>query len=575
MGLNFKDGKKATLDYLVKDFYETIDHAKNGFCKTLDDAKNIKNYFTNHAAKIALYTVLGALTLNAATGCIWNKKDNSGSSTPVVNYVIQAKDFAGNPVQGAQLSLYDASVYNTDDGTGDLDALVAKASGYYTSDANGEFKLNLSDGKYHAVIKSTGNETEKEFNLIVPGPPPNSPNKTVEVLSGNDGNFNAEGHIKYKENYADNNNNPDNPPNRYTVGDKVKFQVFGNNKSELEQIISFCVLDHTTTGNPNEAPVVYRGSFAVESERLAVPAGEKTYKVFEWTIPANLKDKIGKYAIHVTWTGYDEEPDGTPDPWHKIGNLFLVDDNTPLVVDAGAGGPFFTNEDVTAWVTISDPAESGSVRAQEVDIASGSGGTYYIDRDREVDTPYDPNIPGSGDGDPANDFDITSSSFPAVIPAYGEVLAPAGDIGKNATRKKIRVWAVDIAGNRSYSDGEFDLHITKPEADLLADPIYDNFKIGAIDDYFNYFTDFNKTTTVTAIPFDVLCNKFNNSYKVGHNYKRQGGLTDEQKAMLEVVINDNSGPEFIKAIERDTKVNFITALTNYLQLLKDRGRVPP
>ena len=84
MGLNFKDSKKATLDYLVKDFHNTV-----------DDAKTIKNYFTNNASKIALYTLLGAFAFNAATGC-GSRNDNdtkAGSSgTPAVTLSKAGKD---------------------------------------------------------------------------------------------------------------------------------------------------------------------------------------------------------------------------------------------------------------------------------------------------------------------------------------------------------------------------------------------------------------------------------------------------------------------------------------------------
>ncbi|MEM5814849.1 MAG: hypothetical protein QXD77_03465 [Candidatus Aenigmatarchaeota archaeon] len=510
--------------------------------------------------------IAGALAAAAAGGC------GKHSEGPVPNYWMQVYDEAGNPAAGVPVSVYPAETYDPLTGAGDYAALQPKAQPDAYSDANGRVGLVLPYGaKSHIVI---GTACEREFNRQ-PNTPidPNGNDEDVYPFCPADP-FNAEGHIKYQENGN----------NKYTAGDIVTFYMFGVNNGSNDETVSYAVVDLRNGGNPRSAPVVYRGDFSNPDERLTVPAGLKEHKVMHYPIPLLPE---GKYAIFVTWPGFDWNNDGTPDPWHRIGNFFVVPDTTPPVVYGIDSVETFTNEGAEIYYSTHDPAQPGTVRILAYDISSLSDNDEVV---VDTDISYD----SDGDGDPTNDADLIWTQ-PSLLPPYGEVLPlaehlrphPRGPpnpdyatadvlayVGKNAKTYTIRIWKTDMSGNKAHKDVQVTVHLTKAEADALADPIYDQFKIGATYDA-EYFTDFNSWQSAAAVPHFVRCNKHNDSYTVGHNYNRQGGLTEEQAADDEAVIAQIRGPPFAKPILRSTKSDFVTTLTNYLQWLKDNGRLPP
>jgi len=537
---SLKEYGRKGLDYLVRDAYRTV-----------DDAKNAGKYAIHKVLPVAL---AGAM-LATSMGCPWQKsKDNdtsSGSSgTPSYNYVVQAKDFDGNPIQGAQVSLYDSSVYNVDDGTGDMD-LPPKTSGYYTTNANGEANLTLDDREHHIVVKANGVQTERAFNANVSG----SSNITIECCPGNDdGNFNSEGHILHQESYTFTNN-------KYTVGDKVKFYVWGDNKTGLEQKVSFNVLDMTEGGNPKTAPVVYRGDPENVNEGLNVPSGQKAHKVFEWTIPADLKDNLGKYSIYVTWSGYDGYPvDGIPDSWHNIGIFRVIEDKTaPTLNLIPDQTQYFTDENVQLWASVNDTPEAGTVRAGHVDISAASLDNVLIDMQN-----------GSG-------FHAFSGA-PISLPAYGAVTQGTfSDIGKNSKYYVIQGKVQDLSGNEAItSTPQIAIHINKEEAGKIADKIYDDFGIGPTTWWWP--PDWKENWTLPYArgpPNSVFCNRVNygiGSGKTGHNYNREGGLSNDDAVLLEGDLATPMDGDCVKPIERSTKNVFIDILTLYLQALDVAGK---
>ena len=79
MGINLPERARATLEYLVKDFYRTGDDAKKIIGKIA--GKRVPLY--------PLYLLAGAFILGTILGCPWQKKHHdhdttSGSSAPVI-----------------------------------------------------------------------------------------------------------------------------------------------------------------------------------------------------------------------------------------------------------------------------------------------------------------------------------------------------------------------------------------------------------------------------------------------------------------------------------------------------------
>lgn len=506
-------------------------------------------------------------------------------------YTLHVLDDSGTPKAGVPISLYPKGVYDPVTGTGDFSILQQKSQPDGYTDADGEARFNIT-AQTHFVVGNPPIESAALFskasqtdsgtitqclfnrfpNLIVGEQGAQS--ETVYNMSATGGNagilchFNAEGHILHQE-------NPNQGGNKYCVGDIIPFYVFGDNSIGSTQTTSFAVLDLRANGNPNTAPVIYRGSFANPNEYLTVPNNTTKHKVFSWPVPVDLNGKEGKYAIYITWPGYDTNSDGTPEPWKNVGIFFLKRDTTPLDIQSVITSPRFTNEDADAWVVVTDTPEAGTVRASySMEIQSGSGKEYWISS---------VNADPDGDGIPDTGLMVKSTDFPGKIPAPGEVVVPgdATQTGKNAVVKTFEIWAKDIAGNWSKSssnpssENSVEYHLIKAEADELANPIYDTFKIGAVDDPLNFFSDFNKLQSAATVPHWVLCNKHNDSYEVGHNYNRQGGLTEDQATDDNAVIAGNRGPPFAKPIARCTKTDFNGQLNSYMLDLKGKGKLPP
>jgi len=494
----------------------------------------------------------GAIGLSGLVGC---HDDDDKSTTK--NYWVQVLDSAGNPAQGAELSLYDASVYDIDTDGGDATALTAKAAPDRKTDADGNAYFQFPDGKQHiVVVKYGGHLTQKLFKLNNLQTA-NSPNFIVSQSPGNDGNVEFFGHIKHDQSFPQGGN-------KFVIGEYLPFVIKGVNNSAIPADASFKV--YRDLPGPAD-PLVYAGTIGAPLETITADAqggpNDKPHKTLQWLIDnASISTwGFGKYKIDTYWNESGVENS------HLLGIFFVEQDTTPPTVNSALNYDRFTNQTLDVSYTKQDTPQPGTVRAATLDIQSvDSSGTIYADLDTAVDS--------SGDGNPANDIDVILAGSPGTLPARGEVLAPAADVGKNAKSYTIRLWTMDSSGNIGSIDiGDLNF-LTKAEADTLAGPIYDLYKIGPSWDI-NYFTDLSVTTTKTATVFSVLCNKVNTTYQVGHNYNGQGGLTPSQASELEAVISALTGPEFIKPISKDTKAGYTTTLTNYLQNLKDNGFLPP
>lgn len=193
------------------------------------------------------------------------------------NYKLKVLDESGAPVANAPISLYPVADFEPFAGggdvpSGDYETLQPKAQPDGRTNAAGEVEVVLS-GPTDIVV---GTGTERLFNRKPDGEVSATGVEDVYNVSG-PSSFNAEGDIKHQGDQSLHGN-------KYCVGDRIKFMMFGVNHDSYDQTISYCVLDMTGGGSPHDAPIVYSGSFSNPSESLTIAAGDKSYKVFEWEI---------------------------------------------------------------------------------------------------------------------------------------------------------------------------------------------------------------------------------------------------------------------------------------------------
>ncbi|MEM7815478.1 MAG: hypothetical protein QXF55_04025 [Candidatus Aenigmatarchaeota archaeon] len=149
-------------------------------------------------------------------------------------------------------------------------------------------------------------------------------------------------------------------------------------------------------------------------------------------------------------------------------------------------------------------------------------------------------------------------------------------VGKNAKTYTIRIWKTDMSGNKAHKDVQVTVHLTKAEADALADISYDSFGIGPTTTPIpgDYKADWIMPYA-RGPPNNILCNRANigtSAGHVGHTYNNQS-LSESDKAILESDWQNNPmGGDCVNPIERATKTDFLTELTNYLQFLKNAGK---
>ncbi len=428
---------------------------------------------------------------------------------------------------GVNLSFYNSSIYDPSNNTGNYSALKPKNLPDIFTDGKGHYFIRLPKGIYHLIMKHSD---EKDFNIYVD----EGKKKTHDAELDEDRpatNFNAEGHILYSGKYEHNNS--------YTCGDKVKFTMFGVNNGSTNETITFLIQNHTSVGGPT-APIAYYGNISNENESLIVPAGNKTHKVFEFTIPCSYT--LGRYDIHVVW--YNKT-------WHKIGNFFVVDDSTAPEVTGDSAVTTYTNQSVEIGYSVNDIAEPGTVRIQEVSIASDLDGiTVYFDKDIADDSDNDTIT----DNDPDYDATASFSTFNVTYNKSGHYTA--------------RIFAVDGKNNTGEHFVNVSVYITEGEADTIGDAIYGQFGLGGF-----LVHDYNYTVVSSSPDVFTVWDRFTNDDSYGDEYiTPNNGLNETEVSALEEVNYGKSGPEYAKPIYPMITNEYNYTLTSFFTLLKC---VPP
>jgi hypothetical protein len=154
MGLNFKDSKKATLDYLIKDIEATG-----------SDFKKIGRHLKNHARDYLL-SGLAFLTLATSYGCPWQKKHDrdtvTGSSTPPA--VTVTLSGAGDAAANKRIDDFDA-YFPTAKGT-KTDALIGEADHFFQTIASaGTSNTDVND----FINMIYDREVDSDYNILCGG----------------------------------------------------------------------------------------------------------------------------------------------------------------------------------------------------------------------------------------------------------------------------------------------------------------------------------------------------------------------------------------------------------------------
>lgn len=159
-------------------------------------------------------------------------------------------------------------------------------------------------------------------------------------------NFNAEGHILRSGRY--------NGENNYACGDEVKFKMFGVNRGDTNETITFSAEKNIAGNNDIE---IYRGNISNPSESLFVPSGQKLEKNFIYKINCVNITQRTKHSLYVVWN--DEK-------WHHIGNFFVVprtvSPNLKIINDTDEEQKWLPREHLSAAHYFDKPLETVAFR---------------------------------------------------------------------------------------------------------------------------------------------------------------------------------------------------------------------
>jgi len=440
------------------------------------------------------------------------------------------------------VSVYNASVYNVSDGSGNYSSLTPKEAPDTVTDKNGNYMIAgplASLAQAHLVFEGSD---EKDFNVYVE----KGKSKKHDVELDEDRvktNLNAEGHILYSGKYEHNNS--------YTCGDKVKFTMFGVNNGNTSETITFAVQDHTLISGPT-APIIYNGSISDPDESLTINAGNKTHGVFEYTLNCPIDE--GRYDIHVVWDN---------STWHKIGNFFVVNDTTaPEITNWDTEVTTYTNQTVEIGYIIKDIAEPGTVRVQEDSIQSDNNSiTIYLDKNIYDDS--------DSDGIEYNDPDVSSGGSCTG----GDWITCINATYNQSGHYTARIFAVDESGNTEPQEHyvNVSVYITEDEADVIGDALYNSY--GAL----SFNQDYSLTVGSSTPTVTLNADRYEDLYFTGDEYMTlnnglngQDGINLTEINALETVNYGCTGPEFVKPIYPMVTNEFNYTLDSFFYNLRCR-----
>jgi hypothetical protein len=468
------------------------------------------------------------------------------------------------------------STYDIDTDAGDATLLQPKSTPDLVTDSTGSVYIDLPAGSFiNTVIKYGGHVATRTFKNNTQQTQA-SPNFVMTRTKGADGNVEYFGHNLHEDAFPQGGLKTDadtvvglKDAYKLNQGDFLDMRVKGNNISANPSDGTFEIY-RDLPGPPATDPLAYAGSILNPAETLSLAAGTMGHKVITWYVDPAIITAFGngKYRSEVTW---DE---GGIKKNHVLGIFFVEPDITAPAVTGDTAVTTYTNAAVNILYSSNpDTAQSGTVRATFLDIASvADNDQVYVDKDITVDSGV--YAAGGPVGNPAFNADFFSASSPFSLPAYGEILAPAANVGNNAKDYTVRLWKMDPSGNIGSKDVAVKACLTKAEADILANPIYDLHLAGPINDPFNFFTDYS-ILNYHSHGFNVLANKLNTTYNVGHDYDNQSVLSAADMTHLDDHITTNDVLPHVKPIPRGTKVEFETNLNNFLNYERDfHGHVP-
>lgn len=389
------------------------------------------------------------------------------------------------PIEGANISFYDKSVYDVYNETyGNYLLLIPKIIPDAVTDVNGLYNVSILEGDYHMVIQSSD---EIDFN--VKADKSKGPLKhDIEIDEDRgDHNFNAEGHILYSGEYEHSDEN------LYVCGDVMKFMMFGVNNGDDNETITFVVQDHTVSGNPQTSPIVYNGSINNSNESLTILARDKTHKIFDFEIPCSYN--TGRHDIHVIW---DDEK------FHKIGNFFIEADITnPMINLFENTEEGYVNESIAIGYKAWDVPQDGTIGALRLGILDNSSSdllTITIDQDINVDAD--------------NDSIQAGDAYYITYNVSGSYTA--------------RFTVTDASNNTVSEDIEIKIFITEEEANATAYGLYDLFGLLS-----PIFFQYNYQDELDGV--NISWDRYNFQYYVGDEYMTPGNeMTNEEYVDLTV-----------------------------------------
>ena len=350
-----------------------------------------------------------------------------------------------------------------------------------------------------------------------------------EIDEDNDGNFNAEGHILYHGKYGSN--------NKYVCGDKLKFMMFGINKRDTNETITFMIEDHTINHGVNGISV-YNGSIFNEDENLFVPNnGTKVHEIFDFEIPCNFSTSgNGKHDIHIIWNG---------EKFHKIGNFFVIEDTTNPEINTWGENSGLPGEPITIEYSAFDNPQPGTIRALDLGILEGPDDTLVVEIDKDKNGSIDYSVTGGN-----SEINLTYNQS-------GNYTA--------------RFTVTDGTGNSDYEDVDIVVYITEEEADAIAYPLYEEFGLIILGDFYN---DTNRSIESSSPDVFMNIDMYNTNREVGHEYmttnnnvhsEDDSNSEEEQIGGLNAVISGCSGPEYVKPINPSTEAEFNNILRQYFE----------
>jgi len=492
------------------------------------------------------------------------KKETSKEwGVSVKNATIQGTIYdidTGLPVSGARIYFYDASVYDPELDSGDYSALEPKEIPDTVTDSNGNYNLYLPvvgplASIYNMVVQGSD---EKDFSIYVEKDKEKKhdvyldENRDVPPVTR----FNAEGHIAYSGKYEGS--------NRYTLGDIVDFFMFGVNNGETNETITFEVQDHTSTGNPNEGPIVYTGSISNPSESLTVNAGEKKHARFSFQLPSGLDS--GRYDIHILW---DNET------WHHIGNFFIVEDITPpevwfdpetYVCRPEASCPVLAGQESSFLYHTVDTAQEGTMNHIQMYIENITTNLEVSIKDNAGNA-----INSSGVYGQVRVVNFEGAQF-NITNSTGWL--KDGHIKINYTESgyyTLTIQVADKAGNTANASINVTVHANEAQVNSIGDAIYSLF--GLVD--FPMKHDFNYTVEASSPDVSTVWDRFNNDESYGDEYMTENDLDITDVGALETVNYGKSGPEYAKPIYPMTEDEYNYTLSSFFTLIKCVPRTEP